>query len=396
MVRFVLCPAQPEDRSRVVPLAPAGDIGKPTPQQIVIEIRRVLVAAVRGFGAGSGWRRWALGGACLLVLTGLRAEAAEDLPPFVEEVAPGVFVRDLNGIYGSNQVFVLFKDFVVVFDGSRFDQGRALDEEIRARTDKPIRYVVHSHFHPDHTLGAAALTLAPGAEILASIEDKKHYEEWCLEDFAAKKAAEPELYAGVEFPMPTRYLTEPEVFDDGEQRLEIRHLGHGHTAGDVVGWMPKYGILLSGDVVENHSYYNIANGNLESWVEVIDELLEWPIKTIIPGHGHVGGVEMAELSRRFFFDLRQQVAGMVERGMNYEQVVAAVDIPYYEEWTGRPIRENRRGLFAVYLEVGGTFPMSPKKKLAIQLAAAAGGLLVLGGGGFLVWRRARARKAGAA
>ena len=71
-----------------------------------------------------------------------------------------MFVRDLNNYPGSNQVFIVFDSFVAVFDPSGIVQAKHLMKEIRARTDKPIRYVINSHFHPDHSAGAAVFAAA--------------------------------------------------------------------------------------------------------------------------------------------------------------------------------------------------------------------------------------------
>jgi glyoxylase-like metal-dependent hydrolase (beta-lactamase superfamily II) len=263
-------------------------------------------------------------------------------------------MRDLNGVYGANQIFIAFDDYVVVFDAGRVDQARLLDSEIRARFDKPVRFVVHSHFHPDHTAGAAVIT-GEDVEFLASAADRESFEGWAREDFANKVKKSPEQYRDLHYPAPTRYLEETEIFDDGRQRLEVIHYGHGHTKGDLVGWLPNHGILLVGDLCENRQYPTFANSNVKEWTEILDRLRSLPVKKVVPGHSHLGGPEMIETYHRFFVELQRQVSEMVARGMTFQQVLREVEVPFFEEWTGIAVRDVPMCVAVVYREAGGGF-----------------------------------------
>ena len=86
----------------------------------------------------------------------------------VVEIAPDIFVRagGRSSATGANQAFIVFDSFVVVFDAGGVVEARTLLSEIEARTAKPVRYVVSSHFHPDHSAGAAVFA-GVGAQVVA-------------------------------------------------------------------------------------------------------------------------------------------------------------------------------------------------------------------------------------
>ena len=308
--------------------------------------------------------------------------------PFVEEVAPGVYIRDLNGIYSSNQIFVVFEEYVVVFDSGRAPYAQGLIDEIRARTDKPVRFVIHSHFHPDHTAGAALLAEKFDVEILAAEQGRDDFEKWARDDFAKKRRNSPEVYKNLEYPAPTRYVVDKEVFDDGQQRLEVMHLGHGHTKGDLVGWIPEHGILFTGDLCENRSGYNLANANLAEWIKVLDELRALPVKTILPGHGHVGDPEILDITRRYLAELRQIIGDMVARGMDFDEVLDAVEVPFFEEWTGSRVRDMPNSVAAAYREMGGIIEPSKPRTSKKRIAAVMLVVVLVGTVAIVFWRRA--------
>ena len=307
--------------------------------------------------------------------------AASDLAtvsdePFIVELAPDVFVRDLNGVHGANQVFVLFDTFVVVFDPSGVVEARKLLAEIRARTDKPIRYVVNSHFHPDHSAGAAVFA-GIGAEVVAAAAARDAFEGWARQDFAAKILASPDDYRGLAYSPPTHYVDGLWALDDGEQRLELMHFGPGHTSGDLVGWLPRQRILLPGDLSTN-GQHNLANADLTGWIGVLELLRALEPLQVVPGHRHLAGPQLLDLSHRYLFELRAQVRQMVKQGMTYDEVLASIDIPFYQEWSGVSVRNEPQHVARAYVEAGGTMEPPPAfismRRIAMLLAFAAAAL----------------------
>lgn len=314
--------------------------------------------------------RRALLSAVLSLLACSAAADLEDEPLPITEIAPRVFMGDLGGSYGANQTFIIFDDFVVVFDPGRVLHARRLLKRIRRRTDKPIRYVIDSHFHPDHSAGAAVFARL-GAEVVAAAQSRHHFENWAKNDFARRLREDPQTYHDLEYSPPTRYLEEPWVIDDGTQRLEVHYFGPGHTDSDLVGWLPEYRVMLAGDLSTN-GQHNLANANVASWISVLGKMRELHPLVVIPGHLQPGGPELLEKSQRYLVELRAQVKGMMDRGMDFEDILQSVKIPFYEEWSGVRVRDERTNVERVYRELGGKIEPPPRFGLKEVVA----GLLV--------------------
>lgn len=262
------------------------------------------------------------------------------------EIAPGVFSRHTS--YSSaNQTFVVFKQYVVVFDPGEANEAPALLEEIRAQTDLPVRYVISSHHHPDHAFGVS-LFEQEGAEAIASVSGKTDYEVWARKLFQHRAAKGEEGFAGLAYPQFT-YIDQPLILDDGRQRMEIRHYGHGHTMADLVAWLPQHGILLSADAT-NNGPISLANANITHWINVLEQLEELPVQIVIPGHGLRGGPELIDMNRRFLTELMARVMDMVQRGLSFNQVLSQIEIPFYEQWSGLPVRDRPKNVQVAYLE----------------------------------------------
>lgn len=317
-----------------------------------------------------------LPGAAALVAGGWLACAGAHVP--VTEVAPRVFVREFQA-HSSNQSFVVFDDYVVVFDPGSVEQARLLLEEIRARTPLPVRFAIVSHFHPDHAAGAPIFE-AEGAEVLAGAGGRSDFEGWARRTFDERVRDGWKGYEGLEYPT-IRYLDEPLILDDGHQHMEVRHYGHGHTSGDLIAWLPGPGVLLTADVC-NNGILNLANASTAGWIEVLDQLVQLPVKIVVPGHGALGGPELFEPNRRFLVELRAQVGEMVARGWSLEQVLDEVAVPFYEAWTGEAVRDHPMNVGRVYGELGGTQWPEPRLLSPRRVAA---GLAALGAVGGTVW-----------
>ena len=277
-------------------------------------------------------------------------ENPDPFEPTVSEIAPGVFSRQIQ-YRSANQTFVVFEDYVVVFDPGEVVEVPGLLEAIRARSDKPIRYAVVSHFHPDHAAGASVLE-DEGAEVIAGVHGRQDQEGWARAVFEQRVAGRMEGYAGLQFPSIT-YMDLPKIFDDGSQRMEIRHYGHGHTTGDLVAWLPKHGILLTADV-SNNGPLNLDNSDIASWIGVLDQLAGLPVRIVVPGHGERGERGLLEMNRRFLAELLRLVGNMVEGGRSFEEVLAEIEIPFHEEWIGDAVRDTPGNVKRAFLEVGGT------------------------------------------
>jgi phosphoglycerate dehydrogenase-like enzyme/glyoxylase-like metal-dependent hydrolase (beta-lactamase superfamily II) len=282
---------------------------------------------------------------CLLLAA---VAAAADLPKMnfrdVKEVAPGVFFRysaisptDMSIFGGSNNIWIVFDDYVVVIDAN-FPQGaEEVIAAVKKTTDKPIRYVLDTHHHGDHAYGNAVFA-KEGATIVAQTNCARLLRLDGPADF--KKAGEGPTgrkdVANSTLKVPSLVFDDKLVLDDGKQHVEFLFFGHAHTAGDACAYLPKQKILCTGDACVNGAYNFMGNGDSASWIRALERMQQLDIDLVCPGHGPLAGKDLLETQKRYFVELRKQVQAGIDAGKDADEIVKAIDMPWYKEWTGVP------------------------------------------------------------
>ncbi len=278
----------------------------------------------------------------------------------VKEIAPGVFFRyssisatDKNVPFGgSNHVWVVFKDYVFVIDANFPKEAGDVIAAIKKTTDKPIRYVFDTHHHGDHAYGNAVWA-KEGAKIIAHSKcsqllrtsGPKQWQEAIRE--GRKDVAASELKQ-VDIPFDDKY-----ELDDGTQRVELHFLGHAHTAGDAVAYLPKQRILCTGDACVNGAFNFMGHSDTGSWVKVLDKMKQFDVKWVCPGHGAMAGKDVIDRQQRYFAEMRAQIQKAIDAGKKLDDLGGAVDMAWYKEWTGVEARSLKGNLRHVYDELTG-------------------------------------------
>lgn len=285
---------------------------------------------------------------CLLA-PALAAEPLKMKFDEVREVAPGVFFRysaisptDPNVFGGSNHAWIVFKDYVVVIDANFPREAGDVIAAIRKTTKKPIRYVLDTHHHGDHAWGNA-VWVKEGATIIASRKCAQLLRDTGPEEFekAGKGPMGRKDIAASKLELASLIFDDKLVLDDGEQRVEFYQLGHSHTMGDAVAFLPKHRILCTGDACVNGPYNYMGQSDSASWVRCLERMEALGPKMILPGHGLPMGKELLALQKRYFQELRRQVRKAIDEGKELADVQRAIDMPWYKEWTTvKPAPDN--------------------------------------------------------
>lgn len=273
----------------------------------------------------------------------------------VTEVAPGVFFRKtrwLPEFIGCNQGWVIFEDFVLVIDANFPNQAEEIIPLIRKTTDKPIRYVFDTHYHGDHADGNPIFGKI-GATAIASENAAEEFRTKGVNGFEQSKKEKPKEYGSLDYKTPSLYFPKKLVIEDAKQRVELLHFAHGHTKGDAVAWLPKQGILFTGDSCLNGAFNYTGDGNTETWIGALTEMRKLPIQKICPGHGEMSDITLIDRQRRYFVDLRQFIGDAISSGKTLAQIKETIDFPWYKEWTGVDVKMNVENIGHVYKELGG-------------------------------------------
>jgi cyclase len=269
----------------------------------------------------------------------------EDKPPEmkfndVKEVAPGVFFRYSSisasdktvPFGGSNNIWIVFKDYVIVVDANFPKEAADVLEAIKKTTDKPIKYVLDTHHHGDHAYGNSVWAKA-GAKILShkncarllKANGPKQWEE------ASKNR---EDLRATELKQVDESFDDKLVLEDDTQKVEFLFLGHAHTSGDAVAYLPKHKILCTGDACVNGAFNYMGHSNSASWIQCLDKMDKLDIKFVCPGHGSVATKELIAKQKKYFVELRDQVKKGIDDKKSLADITTAIDMPWYKEWTG--------------------------------------------------------------
>jgi glyoxylase-like metal-dependent hydrolase (beta-lactamase superfamily II) len=246
-----------------------------------------------------------------------------------------------------NSGVVIGDDGVLVVDAQATPaMAKDVIRRIRTVTDKPIRYVVLSHYHAMRVLGASAY----GArEIIASHTTYEMIRERGKEDMDSEIGRFPRLFRGAE-EIPG--LTWPTMTFDRELtlwlgKLEVRliHVGAGHTRGDTIVWLPSQKVLFSGDLVEYNAGIYTGDAHFEAWPATLERLRALGPERLVPGRGpalataadSIKAIEFTQnFVRRLYECAREGVAARKSLREVYRDARARLD-PVYGQY---PIYEH--------------------------------------------------------
>lgn len=186
-----------------------------------------------------------------------------------------------------NSGVIIGPDSVMVIDAQATPKMAAsVIEKIRTVTDKPIKYVVLSHYHAVRVLGASAYQ---ADHVIASRDTHDLIVERGEQDFKSELERFPRLFQGVE---SVPGLTWPSLIFKGElsimmgdSEVRIMQLGRGHTKGDTVVWMPKEKVLFAGDLVEYGATPYTGDAYLTDWLSTLDAVAALGAEKLVPGRG---------------------------------------------------------------------------------------------------------------
>jgi cyclase len=292
---------------------------------------------------------------CGLLLSLALTSAADESPAAVpglryrlDQVAEGVFCATAHGVpyYVANSVVIVGDDGAAIVDpGAGPNGARVLRAAIRMITDRPIRWVIDTHFHFDHAFGNGAFGDAPvvahdsvrpmlGKDALLTRTvagyvaglpaqiDKTRADVLRL---AALEAYRDELATFVATP-PALTFGDRVTLWLGGREVRLLHLGRGHTAGDVVVYLPRERIVCTGDLFNGYIGY-MGDAYVDEWADTLARLEALDFATVIPGHGApFEGKDKVAPVEACLRDLWRQAETRKREGVPADRAAAAIDL----------------------------------------------------------------------
>ncbi|WP_019810763.1 MBL fold metallo-hydrolase [Saccharomonospora halophila] len=266
----------------------------------------------------------------------------------LDVLADGVYALTAEG--DPNVGAIEGEDFLIAFE-ARATPVAARDwlRRLREHTDKPVRYLVLSHYHAVRVLGASAFD---ADAVITHETTRELIEERGREDWDSELGRMPRLFRE---PDSIPGLTRPDLtFTDGMRldlggdrgELILRYCGRGHTAGDLVAWLPRQKILFAGDLVEAEAALYTGDAFHTEWsTGTLDRVKEFGAETLVGGRGAVSrgraAVDAAiEQTRSFLLGMREQVGAVHARGGTLKEAFDATHAALAPTFGAWPIFEH--------------------------------------------------------
>lgn len=240
------------------------------------------------------------------------------------EVAPGVYAYvQLDGSWCLSNAGVLADgDEVLVVDTAATEQrARRLRAAISTVTDATPRIVVNTHFHGDHTFGN--FVFQPEATIVAHERARAEAAVAGLGMCALWPAVD---WGRVRLALPGLTYRDRLTLHVGEVRVELLHPGPAHTMTDTVVWIPDRSVLFAGDIVLNGATPFCLMGSISGTLRTIDRLRALGARTVVPGHGPVGGPELFDVTESYLRWVQRLAADGLRRARTPLAAARAADL----------------------------------------------------------------------
>lgn len=266
----------------------------------------------------------------------------------LEILADGVYALTAEG--DPNVGAIEGEDFLVCIE-ARATPAAARDwlRKLRLHTDKPVKYLVLTHYHAVRVLGASAFQ---AEHIIASTMTKKLIEERGREDWDSEFGRMPRLFKEPEgipgLTWPTQTFEDRRVIELGGKRgrLDLRFCGRGHTAGDIIVWHEPSKTMFAGDLVEAQAALYTGDAFHFDWSSgTLDQLKTYRAENIVGGRGAVArGVEATdaaiEQTRQFLLDMIEHVGTAHRRGGTLKEAFEATHAALSPKFGRWPIFEH--------------------------------------------------------
>ncbi|MBN9560320.1 MAG: quinoprotein relay system zinc metallohydrolase 2 [Alphaproteobacteria bacterium] len=255
-------------------------------------------------------------------------------PVSIEAVAPGdyahfgevsVTTRENQGDIANLGIIVGENAVAVVDTGGSVEVGRGLLAAIRRVTDKPVRYVINTHEHPDHVFGNAAF--GPGVTFVGHHnlpEELAKRGEYYLNSF--REALGAAAIGEVKIIPPTLLVDTETTLDLGGRRLRLTAWSPAaHTNCDLTVLDETTGVLFAGDLVFMQ-HIPVLDGSVTGWLSVLPRLAKLPARIVVPGHGRLVAPwpQALEDERRYLTTLAADARRLIAAGVPLAQAVPQI------------------------------------------------------------------------
>ena len=223
--------------------------------------------------------------------------------------------------FGANAGIIIGQDFLVAVDSlisSR--EGKRFLKDIHKISKKPIKFLVDTHYHLDHSLGNSEFAKL-GAIIIAHENDRENMQkagEGMLH-YAKQSGLSDQDLQGTKLAYPTLTFSDRVTLNLGNNQVEFLFIGPSHTTGSVLVFIPQEKVLFTGDLLFTDCHPFLGDANIAGWIKVLDYIMTMDVDKIIPGHGPVSSKkDVADLKKYLLvFDQKAKELTAQSKDLNF-------------------------------------------------------------------------------
>ena len=278
--------------------------------------------------------------ALLFGLVTVQAAAAQDLDPNIRKLVDGVYVY-VGKNFNSNCGIVLTQEGVVLIDsGHNPTDSRAILAAVKKLTSLPVRYLIDTEPHPDHTTGH--FVFSSPAVIIAhqgatqSMLGREKETPGRIEKMAGSSAEMRAALEGYRFVPPQVEYRDRMTLNVGERNFELMYLKNVHSEADTAVWLPKERVLFSasGIVVDQINIFRpfVTIPDILAASKMLKALNP---QFVVPGHGQPGTVKIFEDSEKYYALLVERVGKLAQEGKSLDDIKKEVKMPEYANWASQ-------------------------------------------------------------
>lgn len=273
--------------------------------------------------------RFIVGGIlCMIVAMGGTVCQAAGLTKIADNIYSYVAVKHGSpaNSFAANAGIVIGRDGIVVIDTLiSAKEARRFIGDIRKISNKPIKYVINTHHHLDHTFGNGEFAKR-GAVIISQTECRNAMVTTSEETLKNAKGygLTPVQMAGTTIAYPTITFTDRMTVDLGGQELELIYFGPSHTRGSILVHVPGKNVVFAGDILFTDFHPYLAEGDIVGWANNLDRLAAFGVETIIPGHGPVSGNKDVQDMKAYLLTFDAKARELALKGGDVESAATAL------------------------------------------------------------------------
>jgi cyclase len=272
---------------------------------------------------------------CLFLATQL---TAQELGPHFKKIKDGIFTY-AEKVNDPNCTIILTQDGVVLIDsGNNPPDSLAVMKAIKQLTPQPVRYLINTEPHSDHTTGH--FVFSPPALIVAhqgaTDSMKKAFNPKRNEKLMAESPEMRETFKGFRLITPHIEYRDKMSLNVGDRSFELYYLKNVHSESDSAIWLPKERVLFTAASVSVKRFNNLREFvSIPDTLNAIKMMKALQPEVVIPGHGTPGTVKILDDMEKYYNTLLEQVGQMAKQGKSLDEIKKELKIPGTEDWEGK-------------------------------------------------------------